>query len=58
MLDTWKSTGQAPEQTIAQHKTNGQPDRKILVCAHPKVAIYEGSGSTDDPANFRCETSR
>jgi feruloyl esterase len=54
MLDQWKSTGQAPDQVIAQHRTAGQADRKILVCAYPNAAIYKGSGSVDDPANFRC----
>ena len=54
MLDKWKSTGQPPEQVIAQHRTNGQADRKILVCAYPNGAVYKGSGSLDDPANFRC----
>ncbi len=57
LLDSWKGTDQAPDQAIAQHRTNGQPDRKILVCAYPKAAIYRGSGSMDDPANFRCEIS-
>jgi feruloyl esterase len=56
ILDKWKSTGQAPEQANAQHRTNGQPDRKILVCAYPNVAIYKGSGSFDEPTNFRCAT--
>jgi feruloyl esterase len=54
MLDQWKSTGQAPDQVIAQHRTAGQADRRILVCAYPNAAIYKGSGSSDDPANFRC----
>jgi feruloyl esterase len=56
ILDKWRSTGQAPEQAIAQHRTNGQPDRKILVCPYPNIAVYKGSGSFDDPANFRCAT--
>ena len=54
ILDKWRSTGQAPDQAIAQHRTAGQADRKILVCAYPNAAIYSGSGSFDDPANFHC----
>jgi feruloyl esterase len=54
ILNDWRSTGQPPEQLIAQHRTAGQADRKILVCAYPNAAIYKGSGSYDDPANFRC----
>jgi feruloyl esterase len=54
ILDKWRATSQAPDQVIAQHRTTGQADRKILVCAYPNAAIYKGSGSFDDPANFRC----
>src|SRR5205085_8945599 len=28
MLSRWRESGKAPEETIAQHRTNGQPDRK------------------------------
>ena len=58
MMEQWRTTGKAPEQTIAQHRSNGQPDRKVLVCAYPKIAKYNGSGSADDPANFTCAISR
>ena len=54
ILDKWRSTGEAPDQVIAQHRTAGQADRKILVCAYPNAAIYNGSGSLDDPASFHC----
>jgi len=36
MLDQWKSTGQAPDQLIAQHRTAGQADRK-----NPGVRVSE-----------------
>jgi feruloyl esterase len=58
MLTRWRDSGKAPEETIAQHRTNGQPDRKLLVCAYPKVALYKGTGSTDDPSNFSCSLSK
>ena len=29
--------------------------KKRLVCAYPKLAMYNGKGSTDDPANFSCK---
>jgi len=25
------------------------------VCAYPQVAVYNGSGATDDEASFRCQ---
>jgi feruloyl esterase len=55
LLDQWRNTGKAPDQLIAQHRSNGQPDRKILVCAYPKTAVFKGSGDMDDPANFVCK---
>ena len=58
MLNRWRDSGKAPDETIAQHKTNGQPDRKVLVCAYPKIALYKGSGSIDDPSNFSCSLSK
>lgn len=56
LLDQWRNSGKAPDQLIAQHRINGQPDRKILVCAYPKVAVFKGSGDMNDPANFVCKT--
>lgn len=58
MLLDWKKTNKAPDQLIAQHRTNGTPDRKVLVCAYPKIAVFNGSGSLDDPANFTCKISK
>lgn len=58
MLLEWKKTNKAPDQLIAQHRANGAPDRKVLVCAYPKIAVFKGSGSEDDPANFTCKISK
>ena len=58
MLDRWRSTNKAPEQLIAQHKINGIPDRKVLVCAYPKIAVFKGQGSVEDPSNFTCRVSK
>jgi len=55
LLDQWRNSGKAPDQLIAQHRSNGQPDRKILVCAYPKIAVFNGSGDMNDPANFVCK---
>ncbi|MEQ1885545.1 MAG: tannase/feruloyl esterase family alpha/beta hydrolase [Bryobacteraceae bacterium] len=58
MLDEWRATNKAPERLIAQHRSNGTPDRKVLVCAYPKIAVFSGKGSQDDPANFSCKISK
>jgi feruloyl esterase len=57
-LENWVEKGQAPKQVIASHSTRGVVDRTRPLCVYPKVAVYTGSGSTDDAANFRCRSPR
>ena len=52
-IDRWVETGKAPQTLIASNPP-GAPARTRPLCAHPKVAKYKGSGSTDDANNFRC----
>ena len=53
-LDRWVERGQAPDRLDASHATDGKIDRTRPLCAYPKVARYNGAGSTDDAANFSC----
>ena len=39
---------------MASHTTAGVVDRTRPLCAYPKVAVYSGSGSTNEAANFAC----
>jgi feruloyl esterase len=55
-LDQWVENGKAPEQIVASHRTNGAADRTRPLCPYPQVAVYQGSGSTDDAANFSCKS--
>ena len=57
-LENWVEKGQAPTRVVASHITNGVVDRTRPLCVDPKVAVYDGSGSTDDEANFACRTPR
>jgi hypothetical protein len=52
-LVNWVENGVAPDQLIATGGT-GHATRKRPLCPWPTTAIYNGSGSTDDPANFTC----
>lgn len=60
VIDKWVTEGKAPDKIIAS-TPSGNPmnqDRKQMtrpICPYPKVAIYKGSGSTDDAANFECK---
>jgi len=53
-LEQWVEKGKAPETIIASHLTNGKVDRTRPLCPYPQVAVYQGTGSIDDAANFRC----
>jgi feruloyl esterase len=57
-LERWVEHGVAPQHIIAVKYVNDQPAQGVLrtrpLCPYPKVAVYGGSGSTDDAANFRC----
>ncbi len=53
-LVKWVEQGVAPERIIGSHLTNGVADRTRPLCPYPKEAVYTGSGSIDDAANFVC----
>jgi len=57
-LENWVEKGEAPNRIIASHITAGVVDRTRPLCVYPKVAVYTGSGSTDDAANFQCRKPR
>jgi feruloyl esterase len=53
-LDQWVDHGQAPEQIVASHVSNGAVDRSRPLCPYPLLAQWKGRGSTDDAQNFVC----
>jgi Tannase and feruloyl esterase len=55
-LEQWVEHGQAPDQIVASHSTNGAVDRTRPLCPYPMVAVYKGTGSIDGAANFTCRT--
>jgi hypothetical protein len=52
-LVSWVENGVAPDSILSQIGTT-TPTRTRPLCPYPKTAIYNGSGSTDDAANFHC----
>jgi pimeloyl-ACP methyl ester carboxylesterase len=54
-VDRWVETGKKPASVEAAHMTAGAVDRTRPLCAYPTTAHYNGTGSTDDAKNFRCE---
>jgi feruloyl esterase len=53
-IEEWKKTGKAPDTLIVTHYKNGMEVGKRLVCQYPQVAMYRGSGNTEDPASYQC----
>jgi feruloyl esterase len=56
VLERWVETGQAPDEIIASHSTDGQVDRTRPLCPYPQVARYAGTGSIDNAASFVCRS--
>ena len=54
-LENWVEKGKAPDSILASKMQNGQAVRTRPLCPYPQVAVYKGSGSTDDAANFSCK---
>ena len=52
-LENWVEKKQAPASITASR--TAAPQRTRPLCPYPQVAIYKGSGSTDEAANFTCK---
>lgn len=55
LMEQWVEQGKAPDKMIASHSTQGQVDRTRPLCVYPATAVYNGSGDTNDAANFSCK---
>ena len=49
-----RGSSKAKRRTALRHRgcAMGKTDRTRPLCPYPQVAVYKGSGSTDDSANF------
>jgi feruloyl esterase len=54
VLDRWVEDGKPPASIVASHSAGGKVDRTRPLCPYPQMAVYKGSGSIDDAANFTC----
>jgi feruloyl esterase len=62
-LERWVENGVAPRRMIASKFANDADlasgvIRTRPLCPFPETAVYKGSGSTDDAANFVCQNQR
>jgi hypothetical protein len=53
-IDQWVEHGKAPDRVLAEKRVAGAVTRTRPLCPYPQRAVYSGSGSTDDAANFTC----
>jgi feruloyl esterase len=53
-LEQWVENSKPPATMVASHRTDGKVDRTRPLCPHPEVARYQGTGSIDEAASFRC----
>ena len=56
-LVNWAETGVAPKMLVAQGGAGAPATRTRPLCPFPSAAVYKGTGSTDDAANFTCMAS-
>jgi feruloyl esterase len=53
-LVEWVEKGSAPRAIVGARVVDGKTVRTRPLCPYPQTAIYSGSGSVDDAANFTC----
>jgi len=55
VMEAWVEEGQAPDRIVASRTRDGAVDRTRPLCPYPQLAVYTGTGSTDDAENFVCK---
>ena len=55
VLEQWVEKGTAPDQIVGSRIEDGKVERTHPLCPYPQVAVYKGTGSTNDAANFACK---
>ena len=53
-MQQWRENNIAPDQINAAYTNRGTIYKTRPVCAYPQVAIYKGSGDTNDASSFSC----
>lgn len=57
-LEQWVERGTAPGSIVATKYSTGEKNRVAIMtrplCAYPEIAVYKGSGDSNDSDNFVC----
>ena len=56
-LERWRESNVSPGAITAAHVANNRVDMTRPLCPYPQVAVYKGTGSTNDAENFVCKTN-
>ena len=56
-LEQWVKSGKPPDTIVASRAEAGKVVRTNWLCPYPQTAVYNGTGSTDDAANFTCKAA-
>lgn len=56
-LVQWVERGVAPERLVAAKRQGDRVTRTRPLCPYPQTAVYKGSGSVDEAANFDCRAA-
>lgn len=54
-LERWREANQAPARIEAARISGTRIDMTRPLCPYPQVAVYTGTGSTNDAGNFTCK---
>jgi feruloyl esterase len=54
-LERWRETNEPPAQILSAHVTDNNVDMTRPLCPYPQRAVYKGSGTMEDAANFACK---
>jgi feruloyl esterase len=57
-MEQWREKNVPPDKILASYIADGKTYKTHPVCPYPQVAIYRGSGDTNDAANFTCGVPR
>ncbi|HTM04623.1 MAG TPA: tannase/feruloyl esterase family alpha/beta hydrolase [Vicinamibacterales bacterium] len=54
-LERWREASQAPARIDAARVSGTRVDMTRPLCPYPQVAVYSGTGSTNDAGSFSCK---
>jgi feruloyl esterase len=56
-LEQWREFNSPPQRIVATHVNQDGSRMTRPLCSYPQVAVYSGTGSTNDAANFVCKSN-